>query len=353
MATQPRKWRRPLLLLALGLLAGLAAAEVVVRWTLDPAGTSLAASRAALPRWSALVEAGLFQYADDARLHYTLRPGFTASIEGVTYRINDHGLRGAPVPPRSAAKRLLLVGDSLAFGLGAPEDATLHAHLAKQLSTGSTPVEVLSLGVPAYHTGQAAAWLAQAGPALEADGVLLLYYANDATEPGYHLDPTTGHLYTDETRTPYRWKRGLRRSALYQWWAQGATAAYAHSGVQWPRVEARLDELVEVCRAHGWPLFVVNVPMVRPQAVTRDAAAYAPDLRAAARVAAWASGRGVACTSLGDWLVGLAEQGRLDARLVSPEPGPFYDDHFNGAGNAELAAEVVAALRTSDFLGLD
>lgn len=351
-----------------GLAAALLLAELAVRLTLDPAGRALATSRERLPRWSALLEAGLFEHSPNPDLHYTLRPGFRGVVEGIDYTIDARGLRVAgeardegeargdhnDASQHEPTRRLVLLGDSNAFGLGARAAETLSAQLERELARRGLPTRVDNLGVPAYHTGQETAWLAELAPALAAerpiDGVLLWYYANDASEPGYHLDEQTGHLYTDETSVPYAWKRLLRRSALYQVWAARATRAYEHSGamtpgegVTWPTVEARLDELLGLCEEHGWPLFVLNLPMVRPGDVVLSPA-FEPDREDAARVSGWARRRDVPELNLGPWLERLAQEGRLDGFLVSAEPGNFYDDHFTGEGLAALAHEWVGAL---------
>lgn len=347
-------------MVALGLLAALGGAELVVRFALDPHGAALTRAEAQLPRWGSLIRAGLIAYSPNAELHYTLQPGFSGAVEGIRYEVNAAGLRGGELAPKGEALRLVLIGDSYAFGLGASAIETVSAALQQRLQAElERPVEVLNLGVPAYHTGQETEWLRTAAPALEPDGVVCLYFGNDASEPAYHLDAQAGHLYTDESSTPYRWKRGLHRSALYQLWAKRSAQTYAHSGamtagagVTWPLVEARLETLKGVCEQQGWPLLIVNLPTVRPAEWTRDVERYRPDLDDAERVTQWGAQHAIPVIELKGWLVELAQQGRLDALLVSPEPGLLFDDHFVGAGNQLMAEWIAREMLRLGFLGL-
>src|SRR6185503_18063686 len=70
-------------------------------------------------------------YEPDAELGVRLRPGATerTRVEPnpvTSVRINEHGLRGAPLAlPMTNA--VLVVGDSTAFGLGVEEDETFSA----------------------------------------------------------------------------------------------------------------------------------------------------------------------------------------------------------------------------------
>ncbi len=351
---------RAALMLMLGLLGALGLTELGVRFALDPHQAAVARAEEQLPRWGALIRAGLFAYSPDPELHYTLQPGFSGAVEGIRYEVNALGLRGPEVAPKSDALRLVLIGDSYAFGLGASQAETVSAALQQSLQAElKKPVEVLNMGVPAYHTGQEAQWLRTAAPALKPDGVVCLYFGNDASEPAYHLDPQAGHLYTDESATPYRWKRWLHRSTLYQLWAERSAQTYAQSGamtagqgVTWPLVEQRLATLKGVCEQQGWPLLIVNLPTVRPAAWTRDAERYRPDLDDAARVTEWGAEQGVPVVELKDWLHELAQQGRLDGLLVSSESGIDFDDHFVGAGNRLMAAWIAREMLQLGFLGL-
>ncbi|MDF1800615.1 MAG: GDSL-type esterase/lipase family protein [Planctomycetota bacterium] len=349
-----RGWRR-LVALAAGLALGLLVAEVAVRVVLDPHGRAVAAARAKLPRWRALLEAGLFEATDTAGLQYRLRPGFEAQVLGVRYRTNSLGMRGpevaATAPP--GTRRVLLVGDSYAYGLGVPESATLSAQLEQLLDEDQRDVEVLNLGVPAYQTSQELAWLEARGFGLAPDLVVLLHFGNDASEPAYLHDDTRRLLYTDELPLPFALKRALWSSALYVLAAEASADTYARSGAftagegaTWPAVSARLEALFAACAEHRLPLVVANLPTIRPGAITADPRAFAPDLVDAARVTSLAAQHAIPVIELGPLLVQRARAGQLDALLIDRAPGPRYDDHLTPEGNRLLAEHLATELRS-------
>ncbi|MCK6519850.1 SGNH/GDSL hydrolase family protein [Myxococcota bacterium] len=73
-------------------------------------------------------------------------------MEGVTVEMDADGMR--VVPPSTAQRRVLTVGDSSIFGHGLPDEGTLHVQLAQALSTRGVEAEVRCGGVPGYSTEQ-------------------------------------------------------------------------------------------------------------------------------------------------------------------------------------------------------
>ena len=83
--------------------------------------------------------------ADPAELGHVHRPDAAALLQGVEISINSLGMRGPE--PRLAAdgvRRVLLLGNSVTFGWGVPEDQTMRAQLAARL--GPT-FDVLNAGI--------------------------------------------------------------------------------------------------------------------------------------------------------------------------------------------------------------
>ena len=114
--------------------------------------------------------------SDLARLHrysetygWEPRPGAVALVEGQRTSINAAGQRGtlhanARTPGRP---RLLMIGDSVAFGFGVADEQTFSADLE------SDGYEVVNLAVPGYGTDQALLRLEREGAAYRPDLVLL------------------------------------------------------------------------------------------------------------------------------------------------------------------------------------
>ena len=191
-------------------LFALALSELVVRIVRDPRPLELQEQRRAFPTYYPLAEAGLFTRDSDSELRYRLTPGFEMELRDSLYRINSLGFRGleAAFWNHPEVRRVVLLGDSYAFGLGVDQSETLAAQLESRLQGTCRPVAVLNLGVPGYQTGQELALAEQVGFDLDPDLIVLLFYANDETTEAFHYDPATKVLYGDALPVPY-WLKGL------------------------------------------------------------------------------------------------------------------------------------------------
>ena len=143
-------------------------------------------------------------YRPDGRLGFTLRPGARVRHAdrdfSVAVAVNALGARG---PERSRSKppgtaRILLLGDSFAFGWGVEQHETFGARLERLLSERVGPVEVLSAAVPGWSIDQQALYLRAQGLALDPDLILLAASENDLEEMGLN------RLTLDEDRLPVR-----------------------------------------------------------------------------------------------------------------------------------------------------
>ena len=152
-----------LVLLGFSLLFSLLIAELTVRLV--------------RPQAVMTVSRGLYQ-ADPPR-RYRLAPGFrgriTNQIEFDTdVATNSFGLRGPEVGPKRGL-RILALGDSFTFGVGAGQEETWPARLAKILGA-----EVLNAGAPGFGVPDAVAWYERYGVQLDPDVIVLaVFLAND------------------------------------------------------------------------------------------------------------------------------------------------------------------------------
>lgn len=112
---------------------------------------------------------------------YELRPGFRGLYAGAPIRINSHGLRGPDSSP-GTPYRAVLLGDSIAFGQGVPEGATLADQLAQRLDSA-----VPNLGVPGYDTCQELPRFQQEGLILRPRVAILIYCENDTDPPVFAI----------------------------------------------------------------------------------------------------------------------------------------------------------------------
>lgn len=169
--------------MTLGLLLAIAAAEIILANThfID-------------------TPPGLFRPSPTRAFEH--RPNFRGKdIRGNPIQINSRGFRDREhlVPKPTAAYRILVLGDSVAFGDGLRAEETFVKRLEQGLNpnpSGKT-VEVLNAGVRGYNTFQELKLLEEAGLSYEPDLVLVAYVLNDA-EPFQKqaglIDPRHGWL---------------------------------------------------------------------------------------------------------------------------------------------------------------
>jgi len=172
-------------LLALtALIATLAVAELILRAVgPTPAVTGLRSLHEARP---------------DRAWLYGLRPGAVGRLEvsgDVLYRINADGFRdrryARPKPPGTF--RVVVLGDSIAFGYGVEERDAFPKVLEARLSelAPEAHIEVVNLGVSGYNAYTEAELLKDVGVTYEPDLVLLQFCINDLNDPTVHFDAQT------------------------------------------------------------------------------------------------------------------------------------------------------------------
>lgn len=110
------------------------------------------------------------------------RPGARVEERGVAVSVNALGWRGPELArERGPRPRLVLLGDSMAFGHGVADDATFAARLA----AAADGPEVINLGVEGYGPDQALLRFEREGRAYRPDAVLLsLCIDNDFADAG-------------------------------------------------------------------------------------------------------------------------------------------------------------------------
>jgi hypothetical protein len=143
-------------------------------------------------------------FRPDAELGWALRPDWTAVDEGPDYRVtvstNALGMRGGPasVRPVPGVVRVLVVGDSFAFGHGVEDGEGFARRLEALWRAEGRSVELLNAAVPGYGTDHHRVWLHRHGFALEPDLVLLALCQNDVEDLGW------SRLELDADRLPLR-----------------------------------------------------------------------------------------------------------------------------------------------------
>ena len=163
-----RQARRGRILLASGSIAALALAILAAEL----------AARSCSPDYLVRTR-GLHVFS--ARYGWVARKASALSLDGQRVTLNEHGYRGRVLAlPRDRERtRVIVLGDSIAFGLGVSDDQTF----CSLLDARRNGIEVANLAVPGYGPDQELLALEQDGLRLEPDVVVLAHcLANDLAE---------------------------------------------------------------------------------------------------------------------------------------------------------------------------
>jgi lysophospholipase L1-like esterase len=115
---------------------------------------------------------------------FKLRPSTTITVPerygDIVYHLNRRGYRDDEPDTGSGVRRIVLLGDSVAFGLGVDQDRIFAALLERRLrdETGR-PWDVDNLAIFAYQTANELAALEEDGLQLRPELVLVQFYMND------------------------------------------------------------------------------------------------------------------------------------------------------------------------------
>lgn len=192
-------------------------------------------------------------YRTDADLGYALRPNWTAVHVTQDFRVTVHTdarelRKGSEAATEgsafgSEARRILLVGDSFAFGFGVEDSETFASVLERELAARGMPVIVENAGIPGFSIDHYYVLLRKRVAELAPDLVLLASCSNDAGELSF------SRLELDSSRLPVRTQSSLRmidhrgrmrylhdgRMAIPGWLSGGAWLADRSRFFNWVR----------------------------------------------------------------------------------------------------------------------
>ena len=184
LATNSKKFRelgKNLAALCFGLLLALLVGELLVRQF--------------LPQQFPVHPRGM--YVRDAAVGYALTPGFSGTVQrsefATTVTINSMGFRGPEIPAiTSSTYRILLLGDSMAWGFGVEDNETVAVQLESLLNQHNPDldIQVINASVPGYGTADQLNLLQAHIKSLKPDLVLVQFFSiNDLAE---NQAPATG-----------------------------------------------------------------------------------------------------------------------------------------------------------------
>jgi len=345
------RWFRAIAL-AVGVLAGALLGELGLRIQTAVSGHSLAdadvrRTRTLLPppydgscegKLGASVGALVWPSAHRGVV-YELKPGLDTCFVRVRVRTTADGLRtGADGPPAasSAPFRILLLGDSQAFGWGVTHEDSVGAVLEREARAAGRSVQVLNAAVPGYNAAQQAAYLAAVGTRFDPDCVLVLFTGND-------LDPPIFRASAEKPRRPRSYVAAAVRRAWRRWRAPSAAEGQPLEALAFGPSPPAMEEIPEEYRA------MVGVDGYR---------------QALASMAQSADRLDVPLVNFADYSHVMTEGeardvveyqrslGILHPDFRYPNAGRLRlgadDPHLNALGHQALARRMAAALRTLD-----
>lgn len=127
-------------------------------------------------------------YVADEDAGYVLSPGFRGSVQrpefDAEFSINSRGFRGREFGAKADdVFRILVLGDSQAFGFGVSDEETFSFQLEKCLNERQEQAfEILNGGVPGYGTIDQLNFLRSRGPHVNPDFVILQFLSDNDFE---------------------------------------------------------------------------------------------------------------------------------------------------------------------------
>ncbi|GEM_PF-2358618 len=118
------------------------------------------------------------------RRAYELVPGAQGPAHRCFISINSHGMRDKEreLPKAADLLRILVIGDSVTFGVHVEAEQTFPALLEQRCGERDIQAEVFNMGVVGYDTRQSLAFLEETGLAFKPDIVILAHCMNDVED---------------------------------------------------------------------------------------------------------------------------------------------------------------------------
>jgi hypothetical protein len=214
---------------------------------------------------------------------YQLRPGFRGLYAGAPVTVNSSGFRGKEWRTANASEttRVVVLGDSVAFGQGVQEGETLAEQLEARLQRKLPyPVEVVNLGVPGYDTCQEWWTFKERALPLMPRVAVLLYVENDTDPPVFQVqgeevispDVRTGFLGTFLAAarkrsalynvTWMRWQAFKVGSFSIERYREILSHKFSDTNPGWRRSREYLTKLTKLAQANAIRLIVIPVPVL-------------------------------------------------------------------------------------------
>jgi lysophospholipase L1-like esterase len=277
----------------------------------------------------------------DSDLIFRHRASWSRTYNGIEVRYNEFGQRDEPIQAKVAAEyRILVLGDSVTFGWGVPQDEIFTSRLQQILLTRQKrPIRVINTGVGGYNSVQQSIYLRKEGLSFQPNTVLLVYVSNDIEVNRGPLKPMeTGSLKGKSL--PQIFETILGRSWTYRLIVHVCRYgnfrgrdqdAYESikGGEGWKASMESLREMAESCRSQGIPLVVFYFRM-------QDSPF---DLALLQDVRRWAAP--FPLMDMGPWFSNLPVRKYVNSKV---------DSHPNSEGHKVMAENIAEHLLREGYL---
>lgn len=199
--------------------------------------------------------------SSNPRIGHVHKPNASATLMNVPVQINSDGLRDHEhAVARDDRYRIVLLGDSFAFGWGVQESENFKSVLERLLNQ-RRPTEIINFGIGNYNSEQEVNLFLEKGLKYHPDKVVVFFFINDA-EP---MQQPSGlaFLYHSQLVT-YVWSKIHALMSDYGDQIHNYKGYYADlyrsDSPGWSKAREAFLRLRDVCREHGIELQVVLIP---------------------------------------------------------------------------------------------
>lgn len=205
----------------------------------------------------------IYRAATVPGLDYELAPNVETVAQGVRVKTNSYGMRDDE-PLAQPARRIVVLGDSFAFGFGVPQEETFPILLEQEINKGQEVYDVLNLAVAGYAIQDEVKVLQYKGLQWDPEWVIIGYVLNDPeTEPVQELPS-----YFDE---PHWWQyshvlrlaaRGFKKMQI-NIYGGGDYYQYLHAyQPTWQSVVTGFSEIKEMSTEHRTKVMILIFPIL-------------------------------------------------------------------------------------------
>jgi lysophospholipase L1-like esterase len=246
-------------LVLVSVLIVFAGIECYTRWSIDTG------MNYHLEMWKYAIR--VKQIASNPSLGHEHAPARDERLMGVRVQTNTKKLRNRDLQYEKPAgtTRILMLGDSLTFGWGVPEEETVARRLETAVNANlASPVEVINSGVGNYNTAMEATYFLAEGHKYSPDIVILNFFINDAEPTPTYGQPNLLEQYS------YGWiflqgsLDGFRRQFFMdQDWKSYYLSLYHPSAPGWTETQSAIVKIAQYCKLHGIRFIITNWPELR------------------------------------------------------------------------------------------